>query len=62
MRDIPLPPVGRHQVTYLPIRDLPGPPPGATRSEYSQTERVGEQIVRLIAMFALHLMSSERAG
>ncbi len=57
---IPLPPVGRHQVTYLPIRDLPGPPPGATRSEYSQTERVGEQIVRLIAMFALHLMSSER--
>jgi AAA-like domain len=57
---IPLPAVGNHQVTYLPIRDLPGPPPGATRSEYSQVERVGEQIVRLIAMFALHLMSAER--
>jgi AAA-like domain len=57
---VPLPPVGRRQVTYLPIRDLPGPPPGATRSEYSQAERVGEQIVRLIAMFALHLMSAER--
>ena len=57
---VELPPVGRHQVTYLPIRDLPGPPPGAARSEYSQAERVGEQIVRLIAMFALHLMSSER--
>lgn len=57
---VPLPAVGRHQVTYLPIRDLPGPPPGAARSEYSQAERVGEQIVRLIAMFALHLMSSER--
>ena len=30
------------------------------RSEYSQAERVGEQIVRLIAMFAMHLMSTER--
>ncbi len=56
-----LPAMGQHQVTYLPIRDLPGPPPGASRSEYSQAERVGEQIVRLIAMFALHLMSSERS-
>ena len=56
-----LAPVGRKQVTYLPIRDLPGPEPGVRRSEYSQAERVGEQIVRLIAMFAMHLMSSERS-
>ena len=55
-----LPPVGRSQVTYLPIRDLPGPEPGTPRSEYSQSERVGEQIVRLIAMFAMHLMGAER--
>jgi hypothetical protein len=55
-----LPPVGQHQVTYLPIRDLPAPPPGMPRSEYSQAERVGEQIVRLIAMFAMQLMGSER--
>jgi len=55
-----LPPVGHRQVTYLPIRDLPGPEPGARRSEYSQAERVGEQIVRLIAMFAMHLMGAER--
>ncbi|HEY0517344.1 MAG TPA: ATP-binding protein [Solirubrobacteraceae bacterium] len=55
-----LPPVGRRQVTYLPIRDLPGPPPGAARADYSQSERVGEQIVRLIAMFAMHLMAAER--
>jgi hypothetical protein len=55
-----LPPVGHRQVTYLPIRDLPAPAPGARRSEYSQAERVGEQIVRLIAMFALHLMGAER--
>ncbi len=57
---VKLPPVGRSQVTYLPIRDLPGPEPGTPRSEYSQVERVGEQIVRLIAMFAMHLMGSER--
>jgi len=55
-----LPPVGQRQVTYLPIRDLPAPPPGTPRAEYSQAERVGEQIVRLIAMFATQLMGSER--
>jgi AAA domain-containing protein len=58
--DVKLPPIGQHQVTYLPIRDLPSPQPGMRRSEYSQAERVGEQIVRLIAMFAMHLMGSER--
>ena len=47
-------------MTYLPIRDLPGPEPGRRASEYSQSERVGEQIVRLIAMFAMHLMGAER--
>jgi AAA-like domain len=55
-----LPAVGHRRVTYLPIRDLPAPPPGTPRSEYSQAERVGEQIVRLIAMFAMQLMGSER--
>ena len=55
-----LPPVGRAQVTYLPIRDLPSPDPGTPRSEMSQAERVGEQVVRLIAMFAMHLMAAER--
>jgi AAA-like domain len=58
--DVRLPPVGQAQVTYMPIRDLPAPQPGVLRSEYSQAERVGEQIVRLIAMFAMHLMSAER--
>jgi len=57
---VKLAPVGQAQVTYLPIRDLPGPEPGTPRSEYTQAERVGQQIVRLIAMFAMHLMSSER--
>jgi hypothetical protein len=58
--DVRLPPVGHRQVTYLPIRDLPTPDPGTARSEHSQAERVGEQIVRLIAMFAMHLMGAER--
>jgi hypothetical protein len=55
-----MPAVGERQVTYLRIRDLPSAQPGVPRSEHSQTERIGEQLVRLIAMFALHLMSSER--
>jgi hypothetical protein len=54
------PRVGDCQVTYLPIRDLPGPEPGTPRADYSQAERIGDQLVRLIAMFALQLMSSER--
>jgi hypothetical protein len=53
--------VGRRQVTYLAIRDLPAPPAESSRRDYSQTERVGEQIVRLIAMFALHMTASERS-
>jgi AAA-like domain len=57
---VKLAPVGDAQVTYIPIRDLPGPEPGTPRAEYTQVERVGQQIVRLIAMFAMHLMSSER--
>ncbi len=55
-----LPAAGTAQVTYLPIRDLPGPDAGTPRSEHSQSERVGQQIVRLIAMFAMHLMALER--
>lgn len=55
-----LPAFGEKQVTYIPIRDLPGPEPGTPRAEYTQAERIGVQIVRLIAMLAMHLMSSER--
>jgi hypothetical protein len=58
--DVTLPAVGHRQVTYLPIRDLPGPEPGLRRSEYSHAERVGEQVVRLIAMLAMRLLGRER--
>jgi len=59
--DVRLAAVGGRQVTYIPIRDLPGPQPGTSRGEYSVAERVGEQIVRLIAMFAMQLMAAERS-
>ncbi len=59
--DVRLPRVGAKQVTYVPIRDLPAPEPGSSRSEYSALERVGQQIVRLIAMFAMGLMAAERS-
>jgi len=55
-----LPALGERQVTYIPIRDLPRPEAGVARADYSQAERVGEQLVRLIAMFAMHLMARER--
>jgi hypothetical protein len=58
--EVTLPRIGHRQVTYIPIRDLPGPQPGTPRSDYTQSERVGVQIVRLIAMLAMHLMSNER--
>ncbi len=55
-----LPDVGGAQVTYLPIRDLPGPEPGVPRAEHSQAERVGQQVMRLIAMFAMRLLALDR--
>ncbi len=59
--DVRLPPVGTRQVTYVSIRDLPAPQVGVARAEYSPLERVGQQVVRLIAMFAMQLMSAERS-
>jgi hypothetical protein len=52
--------VGASQVTYLSLRDLPAPVPGTARADYTQAERVAEQIVRLVALFAMHLMAAER--
>jgi hypothetical protein len=58
--DVQLPAVGQRQVTYIRIRDVPGPEPGRSRTEYSALERVGEQLVRLIAMFAMQVVGAER--
>jgi hypothetical protein len=54
------PQIGAQQVTYIPLRDLPAPQHGVSRAEYSQAERVAEQIVRLLALFAMRLLASER--
>jgi hypothetical protein len=59
-REVKLPELGGQQVTYISIRDLPRPQPGVARSDLSPAERVGEQLVRLIAMFAMHLLARER--
>jgi AAA-like domain len=59
--DVHLPAVGTAQVTYLSIRDLPAPQPGIARGDYSALERIGDQIVRLIAMLAMTLMAVERS-
>jgi hypothetical protein len=56
-----LPAVGQRQLTYIPIRDLPTPDPGVARADYSVAEKIGQQLVRLIAMFAMQLMGRERA-
>ena len=58
--DQTLPEVGARQVTYIALRDLPAPQPGTSRADYTQAERVSEQIVRLLALFAMHLMAAER--
>ncbi|HLI33008.1 MAG TPA: ATP-binding protein [Solirubrobacteraceae bacterium] len=59
--DQPPPAFGEKQVTYLRIRDLPAPDPRIARSERTQSERIGEQLLRLIAMLAGALMSAERS-
>jgi AAA-like domain len=50
---------GGRQVTHIAIRDLPAPPLDAPRSEYTQAERIGVQIMRLIAMLAMDLLARE---
>jgi len=59
--DTRLPAVGERPFTYIAIRDLPGPPIGTPRAQYSHSENVGEQIVRLVALLSMHLLSSDRA-
>ncbi len=58
--DSPSPPIGDAQVTYLALRDLPAPQPGVDRAQYTHTERVAEQIVRLVALLAMDLMGGDR--
>jgi hypothetical protein len=52
-------PAGSRQVTSLRIRNLTLPLPGVTRSELSEEERVGEALLRLLAIYALRLAGTD---
>ena len=54
------PPVaGARQVTSLRIRSLTLPLPGTRRSELSEDERIGQAVLRLLAVYALALTSAD---
>jgi hypothetical protein len=48
-------------VTSLRIRNLPRPAPGTPREERGEEERVGQAVLRLVAAYAMRLMSEDRA-
>jgi len=58
--DVRLPEFGSRRVVYMPIRDLPSPDARTARSDYTMSERVGEQLLRLIALFSLQIMGRYR--
>jgi hypothetical protein len=51
--------LGAADLTYLAIRDVPAPRIDAARAEYTHAERIGEQLLRLLALFATRLLRSE---
>jgi hypothetical protein len=55
----PLPPIGHAQVTTLRIRNLPRPEPGVARADYSNQEKLGVAILRLVAMLAMRLAGGD---
>jgi hypothetical protein len=50
---------GARQVTSLRIRNLTLPLPGIRRSEYTEEERIGQALLRLLAVYALRLTSAD---
>jgi AAA-like domain len=52
---------GSRQVTSLRIRNLTLPLPGIARSELSEEERLGQALLRLLAVYALRLTSADPA-
>lgn len=57
----PPPEVGLAQVTSLRIRNLPRPTPGTPRAELKERERIGQAVLRLVALYAMHLMGGDRS-
>ena len=52
-------PVGDRAVTSLRIRNLRLPLPGTPRGEMVEEERIGQAVLRLLAVYALRLTSSD---
>jgi hypothetical protein len=52
---------GERRVTSLRIRNLPRPAPGTPREEWSEEERIGQAVLRLVAAYAMRLMAEDRA-
>jgi hypothetical protein len=50
---------GARQVSSLRIAHLTLPLPGTSRGEYTNEERAGQALLRLLAAYALHLMGSD---
>lgn len=59
-QDSPPPLAGSKQITSIRIRRLPRPLPGTPRSELSEDERIGQAVLRLLAAYAMRLMSTDR--
>jgi hypothetical protein len=57
----PPPEVGAAQVVSLRIRNLPRPVPGTQRADYTKEERIGQAVLRLVAIYAMHLMGGDRS-
>ena len=52
-------PAGSKQVTSLRIRSLTLPMPGTARSELTEEERVGQALLRLLAVYALRITGAD---
>lgn len=51
---------GSKQVTILRVRDLPLPQPNTPRDQLREDERVGQVIIQLMAVFAMHLLRKRK--
>lgn len=60
-RDREVADVGEAQVVSLRIRNLPRATPGTPRAELKERERIGQAVLRLVALYAMHLMGGDRA-
>ena len=54
--------IGAEQVTSLRIRGLPLPDPNTPKEHIQSNERIGQAVLRLVAVFAMHLMNDGRTA